>query len=128
MIYRVYGPIAAAPLLSLSLEHIARTPAARLGIVYQIVPMRHTLSPAAAANRALLAPNRPLPPSELAELLAARSLNAPVQLPRNLGNGLYLDSLLSGGINGQPLPLSVERRVEHYQPGPAAGGAFDAIT
>ncbi len=84
MLSAVFANTAAAPLVSLSLEHIARTPAARLGICYQIVPDyadQSNLDPAAQSG---ILPWYSLP----------------------LGAGLYLDSLLSGGTNGEPLILA----------------------
>jgi hypothetical protein len=94
MLSAIYANTAAAPLVSLSLAHIARTPTARLGISYQIVPDYVYLSdnPGAEAG---IQPWYAVP----------------------LGAGLYLDSLLSGGIDGQPLILAVSGNV------PAAPGA-----
>lgn len=83
MLSAIWGPAAASPLVSLSLEHIARTPTARLGISYQIVPayVLDTVRPEAPG----IVPWYAVP----------------------LGVGLYLDSLLGGGVNGQPLPLAL---------------------
>jgi hypothetical protein len=84
MLSAVYANTAAAPLVSLSLVHIARTPTARLGISYQIVPdyVYQTQDPSAEGGIRLW-----------------------YDVP--LGAGLYLDSLLSGGVNGQPLILAL---------------------
>lgn len=82
MLSAIWGPAAASPLVSLSLEHIARTPTARLGISYQIVPAY------------VLDTVRGGPPPGIIPWYFVP-----------LGTGLYLDSLLGGGINGQSLPL-----------------------
>jgi hypothetical protein len=87
MLSAVHGPGAASPLVSLSLEHIARTPPARLGISYELLP---------AYVRESEAPSDPQ---------AAPGIVVWYHTP--LGIGLYLDSLLGGGVNGQPLDLSV---------------------
>ncbi len=94
MLSAIFANTAAAPLVSLSLVHIARTPTARLGISYQIVPdyVYQTNHPGGGAG---IRPWYAVP----------------------LGAGLYLDSLLSGGIDGQPLMLASSGSV------PAAPGA-----
>jgi hypothetical protein len=98
MLSAIFAPTAAAPLVSASLERIARTPTARLGISYQIVPayVRPAWHGAAAGIRPWYA--------------------------QPLGSGLYLDSLLSGGVDGTPLvmPVSV------YVP-PAPGATIDVL-
>jgi hypothetical protein len=87
MLSAVHGPASASPLVSLSLEHISRTSAAQLGITYQIVPAY------------VLESEAPADPE------AAPGIVLWYQTP--LGVGLYLDSLLGGGVAGQPLPLDI---------------------
>lgn len=99
MLSAIYGPSAAAPLVSLSLEHIARTPTARLGISYQIVPA-YVLDTIRCGAPPGIVPWYAVP----------------------LGTGLYLDSLLAGGVDGQPLPLVLSVSVP-----PAPGSVIDVL-
>jgi len=96
MLSAIYGPGNASPLVSLSLEHIARSPAARLGISYQIVPS-YVLQ-AESPDDAGIVPWYAVP----------------------LGVGLYLDSLLGGGVDGQALPLALDGS-------PAPGTVIDVL-
>ena len=124
MLYRVYGPIAAEPLLHLALQRIARTPAARLGIVYNLVP-RRPYPPAEIVRQAGVRHGGPVHPGEIVAQLASRSMRGPYQLPQNLGQALYLGSILAGGVNGQTLPLSVSTCRASYLPPPPVGTAVD---
>ena len=124
MLYRVYGPIAAAPSLHLALQHIARTPAARLSIVYEIAAR---CPPAVLVQECAVRHCAALPPAEVAEILADRALRGPFQQPFNLGNRLYLDSLLAGGIDGQQLPMSICRCDQAYLANECVGAVTDIL-
>ncbi len=124
MLYRVYGPIAAEPVLHLALQHVARSPAARLGIVYNLVA-RRPLPPAEYVLEAGVRYGGPVRPGAIVEQLANRSIRGPYQLPLNLGQAIYLDSILAGGVDGQTLPLSMICCRATYLPRPPVGTAVD---
>jgi len=89
MAYAVYSTTAAAPLLFLALRKIAMTPRARLQTGYRIEPsVDDCYTPAVACDRAHLLPHEQI-----------KGL-------RPLGNAMYLDRLLAGGIVGDGLPLA----------------------
>jgi len=95
MLSAIFANTAAAPLISLTLERISRTPTARLGIVYQIVPSYQYQADHPDGGG---------------------GIRLWYEVP--LGAGLYLNSLLSGGIDGQPLMLPV---------GGATGATIDLL-
>lgn len=79
----VYSTTAAAPLLFLGLRKIALTPRARLAVGYKLDP----------------------PPIDT----YVRGCEAPhyeIRGLRPLGNAMYLDRLLAGGVVGETLPLA----------------------
>lgn len=89
MAYAVYSTTAAAPLLWFGLKKIALTPRARLQVGYRIIPRYiDCYTPSHECRRAELAPHWD------------------VRGIRPLGNALYLDRLLGGGIVGDALPLT----------------------
>jgi hypothetical protein len=83
----IYPTTAAAPLLFLGLQKIARTPTPRLEVGYRIQPRYDVLPP-------------PIAPFWIAGPLTMKGL-------RPLGQALLLDRLLAGGIVGEELPLSI---------------------
>jgi hypothetical protein len=101
MFTRILSPLSAEPNLALARAYIRRTPVARLSIVYQIEPQSAAPSPAT-----------PRPPQNNAiaysELLNRSWAHAQLALTRNLGQGLYLDSILMGGIDGEPLDMTLD--------------------
>ena len=88
MAYAVYSTTAAAPLLWLGLQKIARTPRPRLQVGYKIMP--HYID--------CYTPSCELRRAELLPRWEVRGI-------RPLGNALYLDRLLAGGTVGEALPL-----------------------
>jgi hypothetical protein len=89
MAYAVYSATAAAPSLAYGLRKIAHTPRARLQVAYRLLPKEvDCYTPACECDRAELRPHQ-----EIHGL-------------RPLGNALYLDRLLGGGIVGEGLPLT----------------------
>ena len=80
-----------------------RTPLARLSIVYQIQPQY--IGPTAAVPARVLPQNNAIAYSEL---LNKSWSHAQLELTRNLGQGLYLDSIIQGGIDGESLPVTLD--------------------
>ncbi len=106
MLSAVYGPSAAAPLVSLSLVHIARTPKARLGIAYHLVPTFSFESARVRHRQRFVQPNG-FDQADFLGGVAQRDGGIRLWYDVPLGTGLYLDSLLGGGIDGQPLTMSM---------------------
>ena len=105
MVAPISPTTAAAPLLFLALEKIARTPRPRLEVGYRVMPRYE--GPVCAA----------LPPL-VGECWAA---GAPrLRGLRPLGQALLLDRLLAGGILGEMLPLAIAG-----DPRPVANQALD---
>lgn len=104
----IRGPTAAAPLLWLGLQKIARTPTARLAVGYHLVPRIDCPPPGAICALPFVCP--PIPPGrpvEVADCIADLPVHLVPRGLRPLGLGLYLDRLLAGGIVGETLPLSL---------------------
>jgi hypothetical protein len=99
MTHAVWSTTAAAPLLCLGLRKIALTPRARLAVGYKLVPPIDTYVRSCEAPRVEIEGLRPL------------------------GNALYLDRLLAGGIVGEALPLA-NLRIYAQQANPL-GGCLD---
>jgi len=93
MAYAVYSVTAAAPSLSWGLYKIAHTPTARLRVGYHIVDRNECRFDSARFQIADPA-------------LAQLKPRVEVRGIRPLGNALYLDRLIAGGIVGDTLPLS----------------------
>src|SRR5438552_964509 len=89
MLAPIYPPSAAAPLLFLALEKIARTPTPRLRVGYHVTSRygESCIASGVKHDSGAAAPR-------------LKSL-------RPLGQALYLDRLLAGGIVGDILPLSM---------------------
>jgi hypothetical protein len=81
MAYAIYSTTAAVPNLAYGLWKIGHTPTARLGVAYRLV-RRNDIEDCARVD--------------------VRGL-------RPLGNALYLDRLLAGGIVGETLPIANQR-------------------
>ncbi len=106
MFTRILSPLAAEPNLALNRAYVRRTPLARLSIVYQIDPQcvggGRACSPCCGTR---LPQNNAIAYSELLNMSWA---HAQLQLTRNLGEALYLDSIIMGGVNGENLPVSLD--------------------
>jgi hypothetical protein len=87
MLAPIPPPTAAAPLLFLALQKIARTPTPRLEVGYRLVDSSLCL-------QRLGGP----PPFAACERIVARD-------QRPLGQALFLDRVLAGGIVGEFLPM-----------------------
>lgn len=81
----LYSVTAAVPSLFWGLRKISLTPRARLEVGYRILPQR--------------------------DVYAHEAIRTEIRGLRPLGNALYLERLLAGGIVGEPLPLA-NRRLE----------------
>lgn len=91
MAYAVYSTTAAAPSLWLGLRKIALTPRARLQVGYRLLPREiDCFTPSCACE---------CRPADMFPHWQIHGL-------RSLGNALYLDRLLAGGIVGEALPLT----------------------
>ena len=94
--FRRLGPCVGLAARLLELESaFARTPLGRLGISYQIVPQYVIRESPFMVGEPWEEPSGIVPYYTLP-----------------LGVGLYLDSLLGGGVNGQPLPMGVTAVVD----------------
>jgi hypothetical protein len=98
MFVRPLSTLSAEPILGLARNHARWTPLARLSIVYQIVPERP------------LPPPNALPRHPVAAGLGVvgRSDRGPLEVSQSLGQGLYLDSILMGGVDGEALPVTLD--------------------
>ena len=96
-------PMAAAPLLSVVLARIRRTPTARLATVYRLDGRRFLPPPI----KTLFARENPfrLPPTRFLGAELVRSSTGPPSL-RDLGKSIYVYGLVSGDIIGTPLAIS----------------------
>jgi hypothetical protein len=106
MLSSILGTVAAAPLLSLGLAKIARTPRGRLEVGYRLVRRAIACDPnhvAEPCNRLRLAQDRP---TAFVQLLATDWHHAQFQLRRTLGAEWAVERLLAGGIVGEWLPLA----------------------
>jgi len=93
MHYAVYSVTAAAPSLSWGLYKIAHTVTPRLRVAYHLTPRDYCTFDSC----------RPDPCDTAYTQLQPR---VEVRGIRPLGNALYLDRLLAGGIVGETLPLT----------------------
>jgi len=115
-------PLAAAPLLGAVLARIRRTPTARLATVYHLIGGPRRATPV----KTLLARENPfiVPP---AALLRADVARRPILRPdlRDLGEAIYVYSLVTGGIIGTPLQIGP---LDPIPPGmPACGNCAPRI-
>jgi len=97
MFVRPLSTLSAEPILGLARNHARWTPLARLSIVYEIQPQR-PLPPLNAL------PQHPVPANPGVIALSDRG---PLEVSANLGQGLYLDSILMGGVDGEALPVTL---------------------
>ena len=93
MAYAVYSVTAAAPSLAWGLYKIAHTQTPRLRVGYHVVPRYDCAFDSARVDLSAPALAHVKPRTELRGL-------------RPLGNALYLDRLIAGGIVGDTLPLT----------------------
>ena len=93
MAYAVYSVTAAAPSLAWGLYKIAHTPTSRLRVGYHVVPRYDCAFDSARVDLTTPALAHLKPRTEIRGL-------------RPLGNALYLDRLIAGGIVGDTLPLA----------------------
>ena len=120
MFTRILSPLAAEPNLALNHAYVRRTPLARLGIVYQIQPQYNGGTIARAASA--LPQNNAVAYSEL---LNNSWSHAQLELSRNLGAGLYLDSIIMGGVDGESLPVTVDSAAQAEIAAHLPGGLID---
>lgn len=100
MLAPIRPPLAAAPLLFLALQKVARTQTARLAVGYRLVPRWPAIVDVYIPADTWLIEHPQLVAAGVARRLADKSLH-------RIGEALYLDRLLAGGIVGEELPLSV---------------------
>jgi hypothetical protein len=99
---RGISPISAEPLLGLVRAHARRTVLGRLGVVYEIMPSPSSQS-ALVVSSAFKAE-----PAAHGEFGAKPQPQALI----SLGEALYMDSIIEGGIDGEELPVTIDRGVE----------------
>ncbi|MCE9605207.1 MAG: hypothetical protein K8U03_09940 [Planctomycetia bacterium] len=93
MNYAVYSVTAAAPSLSWGLYKIAHTPTARLRVAYHLTPRNECRTDTCHLSACDPSYTQVKPRFEIRGI-------------RPLGNAMYLDRLLAGGIVGEDLPLA----------------------
>ena len=98
---RGISPLSAEPILGLVRAHARRTALGRLGVVYEITPSPSS-RPAAVITVAEKAGETPAHGEFGAKPLAMVSL----------GEALYMDSIIEGGVDGEELPVTLDRGVE----------------
>jgi hypothetical protein len=98
---RGISPISAEPILGLVRAHARRTVLGRLGVVYEIVASPSS-QPALAVSAARKAEN----------VAVQNAFGAKPQAMVSLGEALYMDSIIEGGIDGEQLPVTIDRGVE----------------
>jgi hypothetical protein len=119
MFTRILSPLSAEPNLALARAYVRRTPLARLSIVYQIQPQYNG---AVAGSAPRLPQNNAIAYSEL---LNKSWAHAQLQLSRNLGQELYMDSIIMGGIDGETLPVTLDPSVQAEIASHMPGGLLD---
>ncbi len=124
MFTRILSPLSAEPNLALNRAYVRRTPLARLSIVYQIDPQCAGSGPRAAGGccGTRLPQNNAIAYSQLLNMSWS---HAQLQLTRNLGQELYLDSILMGGVNGENLPVTLDCAIETEVAVHMPGGLLD---
>lgn len=93
MHYAVYSVTAAAPSLSWGLYKISHTPTPRLRVAYHVVPRDYCTFDSCRLDAC------DVDYTQLQPRVEVRGI-------RSLGNALYLDRLIAGGIVGDTLPIS----------------------
>ncbi len=120
MFTRILSPLSAEPNLALNRAYVRRTSLARLSIVYQIQPQYNGAGPAGGPPR--LPQNNAIAYSEM---LNKSWAHAQLVLSRNLGQGLYLDSIIMGGIDGESLPVTLDAAAQSELAAHLPGGLLD---
>ncbi len=103
---RALSAISAEPILGLVRAHARRTALGRLGVVYEIVPQPGT--PPKVPLDALGSPAD----NNWHGLLDAFGAKPQPQALLSLGEALFIDSIIMGGIDGEHLPMTLDRGVE----------------
>jgi hypothetical protein len=98
---RGISPISAEPILGLVRAHARRTALGRLGVVYEITP-----SPSSRPALAVLATGKP------AATEIRNAFGPKPQAMVTLGEALYMDSIIEGGVDGEALPITLDRGVQ----------------
>ncbi len=120
MFTRILSPLSAEPNLALNRAYVRRTSLARLSIVYQIQPQY--------SGPTVSQPARTLPQNNAiaySELLNKSWAHAQLELTRNLGQGLYLDSIIKGGVDGESLPVTLGAAAQSEIVAHLPGGLLD---
>jgi hypothetical protein len=104
-------PISAEPILGLVRAHARRTSLGRLGVVYEIVPSPSSRPALGSTSHPALAACEPSKLGKGGENVALRA-KSKVQALLPLGQALYMDSIIEGGIDGEQLPVTLDRGVE----------------
>jgi len=113
---RGISAISAEPILGLVRAHARRTVLGRLGVVYEIIPSPST-RPASETNMPPLAvpacrevvPNRVLVRGPEHVVIGEFGAKPNAMVP--LGEALYMDSIIEGGVDGEALPVTLDRGV-----------------
>lgn len=107
MFVRPISTLSAAPLLHLRLARIARAPLSRLACSFHVVPRFpcREAGPIATQDFCCWRVAERLP-NKCTELLAEQWAVGQLQLRRNLGQAIYLNTLLAGTQIGERLPLA----------------------
>jgi hypothetical protein len=95
---RALSAISAEPILGLVRAHARRTALGRLAVVYNIVP-----SPSSRPAVVLTDP---------ADKLVLNPFGPKVLAMLPLGQALFADSIIEGGIDGEVLPMTIDRGVQ----------------
>jgi hypothetical protein len=113
---RGISPLNAEPNLALVRAHARRTAIGRLAVVYQINPV--------PASRRVVSV---LPPGEAA-LLHGPNPFSPKPLPQvTLGEALFMDSIIMGGVDGEDLPMTLDLGVKLNMQAHAPGALVDVV-
>ena len=98
---RGISAISAEPILGLVRAHARRTALGRLGVVYQIVPSPSTRPPAVVS-----------PANKAGNVAVHNAFGPKPQAMITLGQALFMDSIIEGGIDGEVLPMTLDRGVQ----------------
>jgi hypothetical protein len=100
MIVRGISPQSTEPILGLVRAHARRTALGRLAVVYEITPTpaRRPASAVSAAVQTGKVPHEFGPKPQPQGLIS-------------LGQALFMDSIIEGGVDGEALPMTMDRGV-----------------
>ena len=101
MIVRSISPLLAEPILGLVRAHARRTALGRLGVVYEIVPSPSS-RPAAVISVA----------AQTGKVVDPFGPKPQPQGLISLGQALFMDSIIEGGIDGEALPMTLDLGVK----------------